>query len=228
MTKIARIAASTGLIAAMAIGTASAALADDGGQRLGQPGPQAQQGHDRGQHLGRGMGHDHGGMRGGPLADLVAKGTITAAQADAVKAALQASHDANEATEQADHEAAEAAALAPLVKAGTITQVQADAVVSADRGGLRDLVAKGTITKDQAMTIIAALRTAHEAQRADMQAEHKAEREAAIAGLVKAGTITQAQADAIIAAMPDGPGMHLGRGGHGGHGQGDRARNAPA
>ena len=216
MTRIARIAASTGLIAAITISSAAAALAADNGRGS------AHQDQGRGQHPGR----DMGGMRGGPLADLVAKGTITQAQADAVKAALQKSHDADEATKRADHEAAEQAVLDALVKDGTISRAQADTVANADRGGLRDLVDDGTLTKDQAMKIVIALRASHDANREAKQAEHQAERTAAIARLVKAGTITQAQADAIVAAMPAGPGMHLGRGGRGPGDHGDRDRGA--
>jgi hypothetical protein len=74
---------------------------------------------------------------GGKLADLVAAGTITQAQADAVHAALHAARPTTKPTTKpttrptaAERQATAKAALAPLVTAGTISQAQADAIVA--------------------------------------------------------------------------------------------------
>ena len=79
--------------------------------------------------------------RGGHLTALVTAGTITQAQADAVKAAFDAARPAvgtvKPATPPTDAErlAKKKAVLAPLVSAGTITQAQADAVIAAMPAG---------------------------------------------------------------------------------------------
>lgn len=85
--------------------------------------------------------HDNGsgprgeGSRGGPLTSLVADGTLTQAQADAVKDAVHSRRDDQRAATRADRhaarEAARAAALAALVADGTLTQAQADAIEDA-------------------------------------------------------------------------------------------------
>ena len=79
--------------------------------------------------------------RGGHLTALVTAGTITQAQADAIKAAFDAARPAEgtvkPATPPTDAErlAKRKAVLAPLVSAGTITQSQADAVIAAMPAG---------------------------------------------------------------------------------------------
>lgn len=85
-------------------------------------GTAAAQAHDNGAGKARGSS---------PLSALVTAGTITAADVEAVKAALEADRDANKAEHQAEMKAARDAALASLVKAGTLTQSQADAIAAA-------------------------------------------------------------------------------------------------
>ncbi len=76
---------------------------------------------------------------GKALTGLVAAGTLTQAQADAVVAAFVADHEAKRAANQqptrpaneAEARSRLSAVLAPLVTKGTITQAQADAVVNA-------------------------------------------------------------------------------------------------
>jgi Spy/CpxP family protein refolding chaperone len=163
------------------------------------------------------------GAKGAPLANLVASGTITQAQADAIKAAL----DAQRTTNMAAHDKAEAAALAALVAKGTITQAQADAITTAGRGGVRDLVAKGTITQAQAQAIRTAMQDLHSA---GMGAGSKFND--VLAGLVTKGTISQAQADAIKAnlgarGMGKGIGHSMGKQGAG-HGMRGGSGSTPA
>ncbi len=151
----------------------------------------------------------HDGTHDGPLAQLVAAGTITKAQADAVKAALKAQRS----TDHSAHDAAKASALASLVSKGTITQAQADAITAAGREGVRDLITKGTITKEQAKAVGDAMRALRPAQPTPGAAG--ARLTSVLADLVSKGTITQAQADAIAAAKPahlkGGPGTHESR-----------------
>ena len=157
---------------------------------------------------GVGPGHGMRGPRGPIFGDLVAKGTITQAQADAIKAAL----DAQRTADQAAHDKAEADVLASLVSAGTITQAQADAIAKADRVGIRDLIAAGTITQAQAQALRNAMQALH-----DQDAGPAAKVDAVLAALVAKGTITQAQADAIKANAP-----RFGKRGPGDRGMGDR------
>ena len=133
----------------------------------------------------------HNGEGKAPLSSLVTAGTLTQAQAAAVKDAMIASHAARKAA----HDNAQASALSGLVSAGTLSQAQADAIASTDgRQGLRGLITSGVITRELA-------REVHAAFRAGMDAA--AMKPAAVLdSLVSAGTITQAQADAIEAARP--------------------------
>ena len=118
---------------------------------------------------------------GGPLGSLIQSGTITRAQADSVKAALEQLK-----TGKTDK-------LASLVSNGTITQAQADAIKAAGKGSVPMLVSNGTITQSQA----AALKAAHDAA----YAAQEAARDAALNGLVSSGTLTSSQADAINTAI---------------------------
>lgn len=152
--------------------------------------------------------HDNGsGQKRGsnPLSALVTAGTITAADAEAVKAALEADRDANKAEHQAEMKAARDAALASLVKAGTLTQSQADAIKATDVRGLRDLVRNGTLSMTDVMAIRDSLMAGRDESKTEHRAEMKAARDAALASLVKAGTLTQSQADAITSALDAAP-----------------------
>lgn len=134
------------------------------------------------------------GKRGGGQSSLIAAGTITQAQADAVRTAMQSAHAA-----------AGAAALTQLVKDGTLTQAQADALAAVDsKGGKGALIADGTVTRVQLM----ALREA-------MQAAQETTRTKVLQGLVADGTLTQSQSDAMVEAR--------GQGGKGMKGQGRQA-----
>lgn len=142
------------------------------------------------------------GKRGGPHSSLITEGTITQAQADAVRTAMQASHAA-----------AEAAALTQLVKDGTFTQAQADALAAVEsKGGKGALIADGTVTRVQ----LQALREA-------MQAAQETTRTKVLQGLVADGTLTQSQSDAMAAAKAQGG---MGMKGHGGKGMKGQGRNA--
>ena len=152
--------------------------------------------------------HDNssGKMRGaGPLSALVTSGTITSNDADAVKSALLAERDQNRDAHQIEMKADRDAALAALVSAGKLTQAKADAIKAADMRGLRDLVRNGTLTIADVTAIKEAFESGHEAAKTQHQAEMKADRDAALAALVKAGTLTQAKADAIASALDAAP-----------------------
>lgn len=102
-------------------------------------------------HMNNGMNDGMGGMRGlggplsGLLADLVTKGTITAAESKAVS-------DAYAALEAAEH-----AATAPTTpKTPPVAGEISPELVQ----GLKDLVAKGTLTQAKADAITAAVKTA--------------------------------------------------------------------
>lgn len=172
------------------------------------------------------------GHRGGSQSSLVADGTLTKAQAQAIHDALHAAVDAN-------READMKTTLAALVTKGTITQSQADAISASmaaeaesdshrgKRGGhLRELVNAGTITKAQADAV-------HEAMHASRptEAERAATLNTVLTDLVSKGTITQAQADAVKANKTDRgmSGNRQGRGhGKGGHGQTTNPTNSPS
>ncbi|CAB4965769.1 MAG: hypothetical protein F2840_13465 [Actinobacteria bacterium] len=126
-----------------------------------------------------------------PLSSLVTAGTLTQAQATAVKVAMVAAHDANKAA----HDRVESSTLAGLVSAGTLTESQSDAIAAADgRQGMRGLVRSGVVTRELAREVHAAVKTAMDAV--------ATKPEAVLASLVSAGTITLSQADAIEAARP--------------------------
>jgi len=124
------------------------------------------------------------GTRGGAVSSLVTNGTLTQAQATAVRYEL---HEA--------HEAQEDAALAATVTAGAITQAQADAFKAAagNKSAMRTLIADGVFTREQAK----ALRTS---LKATLAAGRDAQIDAVLSELVSKSTITQAQADAIKAS----------------------------
>lgn len=161
-------------------------------------------------HNSQGGSSQGEGKRGGPQSSLIADGTITQAQADAVRTAMQSAH-----------EAAETAALTQLVQNGTFTQAQADALAAVEsKGGKGSLIADGTVTRVQ----LQALRDA-------MQAAHETTQTKVLQSLVANGTITQSQSDALAEAKAQGgPGMkgHGGKGmnGHGGKGMKGQGRNA--
>lgn len=160
------------------------------------------------------------GKRGGSQSSLVADGTLTKAQAQAI-------HDALHVAQESERQANMASALKELVTAGTITQAQADAItadatsnnesMSHKRGGhLSELVTAGTITQAQADAV-------HEAMHASKPttAEREAQLTKVLADLVSKNTITQAQADAVKAkkaTFGEAKGMGFGKGGHG-HGK---------
>jgi hypothetical protein len=152
--------------------------------------------------------HDNGAgkMRGaGPLSALVTSGTITSSDADAVKAALTTQRDQNRDAHQAEMKADRDAALAALVSAGKLTSAKADAIKAADQRGLRDLVRNGTLTSADITAIKEAFEAGHQAAKTEHQAEMKADRDAALAALVKAGSLTSAKADAVAAALDAAP-----------------------
>ncbi len=123
------------------------------------------------------------GKRGGLTSSLVANGTMTQAQATAVRDAMRAAAEAKKDT-----------ALAAMVTAGTLTQAQVDAFKSAAgvKSAMRTLIADGIFTQEQAQ----ALRTS---LKATMTADREAQIDAVLSELVSKSTITQAQADAIKA-----------------------------
>ena len=191
--KIALATVAFGTSAALLVGGAVAAQADDKGKG--------------------------GGVRG-PLSTLVTDGTLTTAQVTAIHDALKAERAASKADHQAEMKAERAAVLADLVAKGTITKAQADAISAADRGGMRDLVSDGTVTRDDLSAIHDALKADREDNKAEHHAEMKADRAAVLADLVADGTLTQAEADAVQAAFDAMPGRgdKRGPGGKGGHG----------
>ncbi len=189
---------SAGAATALVLGGAAAALADDGGR-------------------------GHSGSRG-PLAALVADGTLTTTQLRAIHDALEAARDTDREDHHARMEADLAAVLADLVAKGTLTKAKADAIADADRGGLRALVAAGTVTRADLKAVHDALEPVREASHAEHEAERDAARSTVLAGLVTKGTLTQAEADAVATALESAPARGMGhggrgdRGGRGGHG----------
>jgi polyhydroxyalkanoate synthesis regulator phasin len=138
------------------------------------------------------------GKRGGHQSSLVANGTVTEAQRDAVRAAMRKAHAS-----------VQTKVLAELVSKGTLTQSQADAISATTtagqkgRGAHSELVAAGTVTREQLQEVRTAMRTAQQANKS-----------AVLKTLVADGTLTQAQADAMASAQA-----------HGGKGmKGDRPR----
>lgn len=141
------------------------------------------------QHGGGGKdpwGIKHGG--GGAVTSLVTAGTITQAQADAVKAAMKTKIDAKFATKLNT-------VLTDLVSKSTLTQAKADAVKAASKTkkDLRDLVTAGTINSAEAKSIRTSL---HALPKEDITEI----RDGVLVTLVSNNTITQTQANAIKAA----------------------------
>jgi len=133
----------------------------------------------------------------GPVAQLIADGTITPQQLVAARVAI-----AKEA--EAARDAKRTAVLTPLVTAGTITQADLDAIVQADgRVGLRQLIARRAITHPQAAAVRAALRGREVIDRASVI-------DAAMADLVSAGTLTSSQSAALDAALTARRAAHSG------------------
>jgi len=142
--KIALATVAFGTSAALLVGGAVAAQADD-------------------------KGKGGSGARG-PLSTLVTDGTLTTAQVTAIHDAMKAEREASKADHQAEMKAERAAVLADLVAKGTITKAQADAISAADRGGMRDLISDGTVTRDDLSAIHDALKADREANKAEHQA----------------------------------------------------------
>lgn len=128
------------------------------------------------------------GKGGGQHSALVATGTVTQAQRDAVRAAMEDSHAS-----------VQTKVLAELVTKGTLTQSQADAIAAATgdgrqgRGAHRELVAAGTVTREQLQEVGTAMRAAQ-----------KTNKSAVLQSLVADGTLTQTQADAMASAEARG------------------------
>lgn len=142
--------------------------------------------------------HDRGDSgRGGPFGALVKAGTITTAQAQAVKEALKGSREESRDQREQERQALLDQVLDGLVTDGTLTGAQASALRTADRSDLRDLVAAGTLTRQALAAIRDAMHAAIEAGRADHQASKAANLAAVLADLVTDGTLTQSQATAI-------------------------------
>ena len=81
------------------------------------------------------------------MSELIAKGTITQAQADAIIEAKPAKRDAVKSARQENR----ADRLKTLVTNGTITQAQADAL--SNKGGLRALIKSGDMTREEAKAL---------------------------------------------------------------------------
>lgn len=139
--------------------------------------------------------------KGGALTSLVEEGTLSQAEVDAIREAMQATRGDDREARQAERQAQKAELLADLVTEGTLTQAQADAISSAEKGGMRELIANGTIDRDDVQALKAAMREGSAGDRAAKQAERAAERDAVLAGLVADGTVTQSQADAVESAI---------------------------
>ena len=155
--------------------------------------------------------HDRGA---GPLASLVADGTLTSAERTAVVDALKADRAEGRDEHEAEKKAARNDALSSLVAAGTLTQAQADAIAAADRRSVRDLVASGIVTREQLRAVHDALESTREEARADHRAERDADISAVLASLVSKGTLTQPKADAVRDALAERPERRAGhRGG---------------
>ena len=145
---------------------------------------------------------DHGGGKAaagakadGPLSSLVSAGTITEAEATAVKAALKVAAKSQQAELRAEHKSARAAVLAKLVAAGTITAAVAD-LIQAGSSELRSALQAGTVTYGQ----LAAVRAAMIADR-PAAGVMKNVVATVTAKLVADGKLTTVKAEAINAAI---------------------------
>ena len=150
----------------------------------------------------------------GPLASLVADGTITAEQARTVMAAVHDAAEAHHGTSSHDGSQLQAdrtTALAGLVSSGVMTQAQADAIAAADRDGLRALLTAGTVTRAQLGALKDALASLRDERKAAAQSAHTSSQATVLAGLVADGTLTSAQSTAIAAALAARPQQHHGR-----------------
>ena len=164
---------------------------------------------------------DRGSRFATVMSALVADGTITQAQADAITAAKPAKGErglrggkggkgkspvaalVTEGTLTSEQavtvknalkvagKATRTAHLKTLVSAGTITQTQADALSS--KGGIRASVKSGDMTREEAKALHATVKGTDMPDRGSRFAT-------VMSALVADGTITQAQADAITAA----------------------------
>lgn|SRR5680860_342984 len=133
------------------------------------------------------------------LDSLLAAGTITKVQEDAIQAALKTTMTTPNGEAQNGHQGG----LKALVTVGTITQAQADAITAAMttavkgpdgvKTALDALVTAGTITQVQADTIQTAMTSRGAFNKGDNDGL-----KTALDSLVTAGTITQAQEDAIL------------------------------
>lgn len=145
---------------------------------------------------------DHGGGKAaagakaaGPLNSLVTAGTITEADATAVKAALKAAAKSQQAEIRAEHKSAQAAVLAKLVAAGTITAAVAE-LIQAGNSELRSALQAGTVTYAQ----LAAVRAAMIANRPAVDVMKNVVA-TVTANLVADGKLTTLKAEAINAAI---------------------------
>lgn len=145
---------------------------------------------------------DHGGGKAaagakaaGPLNSLVTAGTITEAEATAVKTALKAAAKSQQAEIRAEHKSAQAAVLAKLVAAGTITAAVAE-LIQAGNSELRSALQAGTVTYAQ----LAAVRAAMIANRPAVDVMKNVVA-TVTANLVADGKLTTLQAEAINAAI---------------------------
>lgn len=166
-------------------------------------------------HHGKKAGMEAGVKAKAPLNQLVTAGTITQAEADAFRAAMQAAAKANREAAQAAKKAARDQALAQLVAAGTITQASAD-LIKAGGKALKDAVKAGTVTYAQ----LGAVRDAMLKVKADLNPVELVK--TVTAQLVDQGKLSAGAAAAISAALPAKVGAKqggLGKGFPKGHGK---------
>lgn len=136
-----------------------------------------------------------GGKANGPLKTLVTAGTITEAEATAVKDALKVAVKAQQAEIRAAHKSARATVLAQLVAAGTITAAVAE-LIQAGSSELRSAMQAGDLTYAQ----LAAVRAAMIANRPAKTAMKNVVA-AVTAKLVTEGKLTAVKAEAVNAAI---------------------------
>lgn len=141
----------------------------------------------------------------GPLNKLVAAGTISQAEADAVKAGMKAAVAAKRAELKAAHDARQAKVLADLVANGTINQAAAD-LIKAGGNSLRDSVRAGTITYAQLGAVHDAMRAAKPVTDPMKDLVKKVTDQ-----LVAESKLSTAGAAAIVAALPANNEGHFGK-----------------